>query len=105
MDYKKSFKRYCLENKTGQKARIFDEENPYIYKIFTQCALQALKAKHNRYSANGIFEYIRWFRTVEKKDNTYKMNNNYRAYYARKLMAMDNRFVDFFEIREKKEVK
>ena len=101
MDYKKEFKIYCLTNETGKNARIFDEENPYIYRLFRGLAINAYNAGHRKYSANGIFEYIRWYMSVERKDKTYKMNNNYRAYYARKLMAEDSRFESFFEIREK----
>lgn len=101
MYYKKQFRIYCLTNETGKKAKIFDKANPWVYKIFCKLAIQAYDSGHRKYSANGIFEYIRWYMSVERGDKTYKMNNNYRAYYARKLMSEDSRFGGFFEIREK----
>lgn len=103
MDYKKEFRIYCFSNKTGKKAKVFDKDNPGIYNIFKKLAIQAYDVGHRKYSSNGIFEYIRWYMSVERRYKTYKMNNNYRAYYARKLMAEDSRFHDFFEIREKKQ--
>lgn len=100
MDNSYEFMSY-INTPVGKRSLNFDNENPEIYELFKKCAYKAQKAGHKKYSANGIFEYIRWKLIVEKK-HEYKMNNNYRAYYARKLMNEDDNFIGFFEIRREK---
>lgn len=100
MDYKKEFDDYCKTD-VGRRVVQFDWNNKNIYKLFKSCAIKAKQAGHTKYSANGIFEFIRWNLTVDKR-GTFKMNNTYRSYYARKLMAEQKRFEGFFEIRKGK---
>jgi hypothetical protein len=64
----------------------FHTDNPHIYLLFRHFALEAIKAGRNILSANMIAERIRWETTVTTKGDGYKINNNYRAYYARMFM-------------------
>lgn len=79
----------------------YDSENPEIWDMFKRIAREAKLKGFKHYSANGIFEIIRWETKVSGKDG-FKVNNNFRADYARKLMAQDPEFLDFFRIRETK---
>lgn len=94
------FHRY-LQTDVGSRAAQYDRENPEIYGLFVRFAVQAHRNGYRRFSANAIFERIRWELAIEKKDDGFKMNNNYRAFYARKLMAENpESFAGFFQIRE-----
>lgn len=86
-----------------EKFERYHAENPHIYHLFLKYTAEARAAGMTRYSANAIFERIRWHLNIEKpKDDTFKMNNNYRAFYARKLMEERTEFAGFFETREQK---
>lgn len=66
----------------------FDRENPEIWKMFCRFAGEAMAAGHTVLSANFIFERIRWETTVvTSSPEGFKVNNNHRAYYARKFNA------------------
>lgn len=80
--------------------KVYHEENPHIYDLFQRFAGEALGRGYKNYSANAIFERIRWYVNVETVGDQFKINNSYRPYYARKLMEDDPNFKDFFRIRK-----
>jgi len=82
----------------------YDRENPYIWKKFKMYAFEAKKKGFSNYSANGIFEIIRW-NTDIKSRKKYKVNNNYRPDYARKLMNEYPEFKGFFRTRSLKAIR
>jgi hypothetical protein len=79
----------------------YDEENPKIWELFLYFSRQAKQKGFKNYSAKGIFELIRWHTKVEGKHNQFKVNNNYHADYARKLMNFDKSFQGFFRTRKR----
>lgn len=79
----------------------YHKRNPGIYKLFRQFALEAKRKGFQRYSAKGIFELIRWHTAEGSKTGQYKVDNNYHAEYARKLMLEEPEFRGFFRIRQR----
>ena len=80
----------------------YHEENPHIWEAFKKYSLIAKnKRGFQNYSANGIFEIIRWHTDIASRDE-YKVNNNFRPDYARKMMKEFPEFEKFFRIRELK---
>lgn len=79
----------------------YDQENPEIWRLFKKYALQAKEKGFSNYSANGIFEIIRWHTTGRGNDG-FKVNNNYRPDYSRKMMSFYPSFEGFFRVRETK---
>jgi len=80
----------------------YDKQNPEIWMLFKKFANEAkYDKKFKNYSANGIFELIRWQTSIQGNDG-YKVNNNYRPDYARKMMEQYPAFKDFFRVRELK---
>lgn len=77
----------------------YDAENPEIWVYFRKFAFRAKNEKgFKNYSANGIFELIRWHTSGTGNDG-FKVNNNYRPDYARKMMDMYPDFEGFFRLR------
>lgn len=64
----------------------FDQENPHVYTLFKHYTLQALKAGMQKIAVALVIERIRWETSVMTKGDQFKINNNHRAYYARKFM-------------------
>jgi hypothetical protein len=81
----------------------YDKDNPQIWKAFQKFAWEAKSKGFKNYSAKGIFEIIRWHTGVASNGNdVFKLNNNYHADYARKMMAEFPVFDGFFRLRELK---
>lgn len=79
----------------------YHTENPHVYEAFKQIALKAINKGYKNYSVNGIAEILRWETKVAGNDE-FKINNNYRAFYAR-LFAKDfPQHKDFFRTRKSK---
>lgn len=79
----------------------YDEENPHIWKAFVKYSKEAKAKGFKNYSANGIFEIMRWHTSIEGS-GAYKISNNYRPDYARKMMREYPEFQGFFRIKELK---
>lgn len=78
----------------------FDGENPRLWALFCRFCDQAITAGRRKLGVSLIIERIRWevFITT-KSDDDFKINNNHRAYYARKWLATHPEYPGFFEIR------
>ena len=82
--------------------KTYDAENPKIWEAFKSCAFTAKYEKGlKHFSANGIFEIIRWHMDVEQRGK-FKVNNNFRPDYARKMMREFPDFSGFFRLRKLK---
>lgn len=79
----------------------YDVANPIIWEMFVQYSKLAKEKGFKNYSANGIFEIIRW-NTSAHGDDMFKINNIYRADFARKMMMEYPEFNGFFRVREVK---
>lgn len=74
---------------------------PHLYEAFKEIALKTKAMGFAHYGANGIFEIIRW-KTAERGDGVFKINNNYAPLFAR---LFDNEFPEhkgFFRMRKSK---
>lgn len=67
-----------------EEAEKWMDENPAIYDLFRKFAQQAMQ-RGCRFGIALLTERIRWEVAVEW-GGAYKINNNYRAYIARRLV-------------------
>lgn len=98
-DYIEDFSTYC-DTPVGKKAKAFDDKNPKVWELFLKYAREISLTGRQRYSITMLVERIRWHSMVETKDDTFKISNSYRAYYARKMMAHYDEFRGLFETAE-----
>jgi len=82
---------------------IFESQNPDIYRYFVRFTFEVIKTGRTNYSVNAIFERIRWHTEIETRGSDFKLNNNYRAYYARMFMHEYPTFSGFFNTRTMKD--
>ena len=85
-----------------QAAKKFHLANPNVWVLYVRFTREMCERGFSNYSANAIFERIRWETDTVGEDgkSTFKVNNNHRPYYARWYM---NRFPEhegFFRIRK-----
>jgi hypothetical protein len=87
-----------------EKFNRYDELNPEIWKEFEKIALNLItKYNRKRYSAYAIMEIIRYHTVISgaSGDDEFKVNNDYRSWYARKFVNVHPEHKGFFELRSK----
>lgn len=84
-------------NHYQQEALDFIERNPHQYELFNRFAWELLNRGYKTLSAYLIFERMRW-ETAVTSDEEFKVNNNYRPYFARKWMD-DHKMPGVFRTR------
>lgn len=78
--------------------RAFDEANPHVFDELLEIAREVRDRGVKRIGIAFLFERLRW-RRMKTHGDPYRLNNSYRAFYARKLMAADPALADLFETR------
>lgn len=76
-------------------------QNPHLYDLFKKYTMEAISSGRNNFSAEAIINRMRWDSLVSGNDS-FKINNTYKAFYARMFM---NEFVQhkgFFRTRKSK---
>ena len=83
-----------------QQVNRFHSEHPRIWDLFERFTFDRIHKGYKHYSVNAIFERIRWEIDGGGNDPVeFKLNNNYRAFYARRFMKMYPEYDGFFRTR------
>lgn len=82
----------------------FHAANPWVYEALRRIALDLVHHGRCRIGIGMLFEVLRWhyWRATEDAASDFKLNNNYRSRYARRLMAEEPELLEAFETRELK---
>ena len=76
------------ESSVGDAAARFDKANPVVFQTLLRLC-RWWRQKHPNYPCGigMLWERMRWEVPMSTSGEPLKLNNNYRAYYARKLNA------------------
>lgn len=77
----------------------FHKANPHVYQRIDHFMKRVIERGYQRFSINMIFERIRWETMIETSGDGFKVNNNYRPYYARLWMKNNPEHGTMFETR------
>jgi hypothetical protein len=77
----------------------FHTTHPEIYTRLVSLARDLKRRGHERAGIAMLYEVVRWQQFTVNRDGDYKLNNNYRAYYARMMMEQETDLAGFFETR------
>jgi hypothetical protein len=84
-----------------EEVQAFHDEHPRVWELFKQFTMNRVQLGFTHYSAYAIFERIRWETDqANTPENQFKLNNNYRPFYARKFMATYPEYEGFFRVRK-----
>ena len=85
----------------AEQCTAFHERHPEVWDLFVQFTNEMIQKGFRNYSVNAIFERIRWEKDAGGDGtSSFKLNNNYRALYARRFMRMYPEHQGFFRTRE-----
>lgn len=79
----------------------FDLEHPEVYRALVRLAQEWVSVGHRKLGIATLFERLRWewhVAGLADRDG-YKLNNNFRSHYARKIMAENPDLDGLFETR------
>jgi hypothetical protein len=80
----------------------FHSANPHVYRQIVQIARGLRGDKKIRHCGIAlIWEHMRWLHFLQTAgDEPFKLNNDYKAEYARLIMASEPDLYGFFRLRE-----
>lgn len=76
----------------------FHRANPHVYDAIVKLSRTAKSRGTERYSMARVFEVLRWS-SLDTTGSEWKLNNSYRAFYARMVMERESGLSGFFETR------
>lgn len=89
-----------FDTDTSSKFERFHAENPRVYEVLLRLAREwSVRTGGRRLGIGALTERARWELVMETSDPDYKINNTYRAYYARLLMLRNPELRGMFELR------
>lgn len=92
---------YFEDRTLRAKFERFDEEHPDVYRQLVRLTREWMSVGHRKLGIATLFERLRWEWHVSglADEDGYKLNNSYRAFYARKIMAENPDLDGIFETR------
>lgn len=79
----------------------FHTESPEVYRTLCTLARQwVYRTGRHRIGIATLYERARWELAMSTCDPDFKLNNSYRAYYARLIMAQERDLAGLFELRK-----
>lgn len=90
-----------IETEIEIRFREFHRDHPQVYRALVRLAREWMSAGHAKLGIATLFEKLRWeWHVAGLMDRDgYKLNNNYRAQYARLIMAQEPDLDGLFETR------
>jgi hypothetical protein len=87
------------ENLIRDAFKRFHGENPHVYTELVTMARELVDVGHAKIGIGMLFEVLRWRHALRTAGDTFKLNNNYRSYYARLIMRREEDLAGVFELR------
>lgn len=88
---------------TKEQFEVYHRDNPQVYDGLKRLAIKALMAGFQRMGINRLHEILRWETDIAAMSDPegvlFKLNNNYRPFYARLLMQREPELAGFFTTR------
>lgn len=79
----------------------FHALNPHVFNALRDLALSLKRGGQRQYGIAALFEVLRFRGALRTQGDGFKLNNSYRALYARKLMQDVPELQGFFETRRR----
>ena len=79
----------------------FHNKHPEVWDLFVKFSFEMITKGYKNYSVKGVFERIRWEMDAGGDGvTTFKLNNNYTAFYSRRFMKAYPQYNGFYRTRK-----
>jgi hypothetical protein len=85
----------------AERFEAFHARNPQVYAALRDMALELHARGHRQYGIKALYEVLRFNAAMQTHGDTFKLNNDFTALYARLLMEQEPKLKGFFEIRQR----
>lgn len=83
-----------------EKWEVFHENNPHVYDLLREMAINLKKQGFKRCGIGLLWERLRWLSYIETYgEDEYRLRDSHRAFYARLLMEQEPELEGFFMLR------
>ena len=79
--------------------REWHAKNPHVLEAIVGCARELKEAGMKTCGIDLIFCRLRWIEAMRTRGDTFKLNDHWRAYYARLVMHRHEDLSGFFRLR------
>lgn len=86
----------------SERFQHFHSENPHVLTELVRICRRVKANGYDRWSIDAAYQVLRYNRMIRTRGDAFKLNDHYRALYARKIMAECPDLAGFFEIRRRK---
>lgn len=83
-----------------EQFEMFCELNPHVERQLVALARELVERGHRTIGIAMLFEVLRWQYALHTIGDTFRLNNNYRSRYARRLMDRYPDLAGVFELRQ-----
>lgn len=84
----------------AQRFEQFHAENPHVYTTLVRLAREwIVQTGQHKLAIATLFERARWDIVISTNDPEFRLNNNFRAFYARLMMSQEPDLAGLFEVR------
>ena len=77
----------------------YDQEHPEVYRYLLTLCRNVRERGFTRYAISPLVELVRWHFRIERGENEFKIQNDFKPWYARKIAQENPEFSDFFTFR------
>ena len=90
----------CLDETAFDR---FHADNPKVYEVLVRLAREWVgQFGGHKLGIATLYETARWQITLATNDAEFRLNNNWRSYYARLIMAQEPDLAGLFDLRASK---
>ena len=90
----------CLDDTAFDR---FHADNPKVYETLVRLAREwVARFGGHKLGIATLYETARWQITLATNDAEFRLNNNWRSYYARLIMAQEPDLAGLFDLRASK---
>lgn len=86
-----------------QRFDTFHAANPWVADHLERLAAEAVRDGATRLGIGALYEVLRWQHRRATRGDTFRLNNNHRAFYARLLIDRHPEWERLFETRRQRE--
>lgn len=83
-----------------QRFKAFHEKNPHVYRRIEEKALELARAGRSRIGIAELVEDLRYDPSLRSAGEAFKLNNSYRAFYARLLVHRQKSLEETIQLRK-----
>jgi len=79
-----------------ERFALFHQANPWVYNALVRLARQATSAGRTRLGVAALYEVLRWEHAQQTRGDSFRLNNDFRALYARLIAESEPDLADVF---------